>query len=284
MSLRNGHRRRTFLLVHGAWHSAAHWNHVAEELTELGHRVHALDLPGSGLDAGYPASYLDGDFAAFASEPSPIGDVHLDDYSEAIVRRLRELAEHAGKVTLVGHSFGGLAITRAAEAAPELIDRVVYLAAYVPAVQSNGAALAALPEGASSQSGAILVGDPMTTGAMRINPRSADPEYVEKGRLALYGDVPTEQYVRFASYCNPDLPLAVAFDDARGTAERWGRVPRTFIRTTEDRTVPLPLQDRMITEADGLTPDNPFDVRSLPSSHSPFASMPDRLASLLASL
>ena len=40
----------------------------------------------------------------------------------------------------------------------------------------------------------------------------------------------------------------------------------------------------MIAEADGLTPDNRFDVHSLPSSHSPFASMPDRLAALLASL
>jgi pimeloyl-ACP methyl ester carboxylesterase len=274
---------RTFLLVHGAWHSSAHWNKVAEELSELGHRVHAIDLPGSGLDAGYPASYLRNDFAALATEASPIGDVHLADYADAIVAEVRRLAP-SGKVTLVGHSFGGLAITRAAEAVPELIDRLVYLTAYVPAQQANGAALAGLPEGASSISGAILVGDPMSTGAMRINPRNGDPDYVEKGRAALYGDVSTEEYLRFAAYCNPDLPLAVAFDDARGTPQRWGRVPRTFIRTTEDRTVPLALQDRMIAEADALTPDNRFDVRSLPSSHSPFASMPDRLAGELASL
>jgi hypothetical protein len=200
----------TYLLVHGAWHSAAHWNKVAEALTERGHRVHALDLPGSGLDADLPGSYLRNDFDAFASEPSPAGGIHL------------------------------------------------------------------------AHKSAALVGDPMTSGAMRLNPRSADPEYVENGRLALYGDVPTEQYLRFASYCNPDLPLAVAFDDARGTPERWGTVPRTFIRTTEDRTVPLALQDRMIAEADALTPGNRFEVRSLPSSHSPFASMPDRLAELLA--
>jgi pimeloyl-ACP methyl ester carboxylesterase len=274
---------RTFLLVHGAWHSSAHWNKVAEELTELGHRVHAIDLPGSGLDAGYPEAYLRNDFAALAGEASPIGAVNLADYATAIVTAVRDLAEH-GKVTLVGHSFGGLAITRAAEEVPELIDRLVYLTAYVPAQQPNGAALAGLPEGASSISGAILIGDPMSTGAMRINPRNGDPDYVEKGRLALYGDVSTEEYLRFAAYFNPDLPLAVALDDARGTAERWGSVPRTFIRTTEDQTVPLALQDRMIAEADELTPDNRFDVRSLPSSHSPFASMPDRLAAELGAL
>ena len=163
-----------------------------------------------------------------------MGGVHLSDYRDAIVAEVRRLSEH-GRVTLVGHSFGGLAITQAAEVVPELIERLVYLTAYVPAKQANGATLAALPEGASSISGAILVGDPMATGAMRINPRGAHPEYVEKGRLALYGDVSTEQYLRFASYLNPDLPIAVAFDDARGTPERWGSVPRTFIRTTEDR-------------------------------------------------
>jgi pimeloyl-ACP methyl ester carboxylesterase len=271
------------LLVHGAWHSAAHWNKVAEELTARGHRVHAMDLPGSGLDAGYPESYLRNDFAALASEASPIGGVKLADYRDAIVAEVRELARH-GKVTLVGHSFGGLAITQAAEAVPDLIERLVYLTAYVPAQQATGAALAALPEGASALSGAILVGDPMTTGAMRINPRNSDPDYVEKGRAALYGDVSTEEYVRFAAYLNPDLPLPVAFDDARGTVERWGGVPRTFIRTTEDRTIPLALQDRMIAEADALTPANRFDVRSLPSSHSPFASMPDRLAEVLHTL
>jgi hypothetical protein len=148
----------------------------------------------------------------------------------------------------------------------------------------SGAALGALPEGQSATSGAILVGDPTQTGAMRINPRNGDPDYVEKGRQALYGDVPTERYLQFAAYFNPDLPLAVAFDDARGTARRWGRVRRTFIRTTQDHAVPLALQDRMIADADAATPRNRFDVRTLESSHSPFASMPGDLATLLAAL
>jgi hypothetical protein len=123
----------------------------------------------------------------------------------------------------------------------------------------------------------------MKTGAMRINPRNVDPDYVEKGRLALYGDVSTDEYLKFAAYFNPDLPLPVAFEDARGTAERWGSIPRTFIRTSEDRTIPPALQDRMIADADAAIPDNRFDVRTLESSHSPFASMPDRLAEVLAS-
>jgi pimeloyl-ACP methyl ester carboxylesterase len=271
----------TYLLVHGAWHTATHWNKVAEHLTAMGHRVHALDLPGSGLEAGYPQSYLTNDFEAFASEPSPIGATTLDDYANAVVAAVRELA-NGTKVTLVGHSFGGLAITRAAEEVPELIERLVYLTAYVPSKVTTGAELGALPEGASSISGAILVGDPAKTGAMRINPRSADPDYLEAGRQALYNDVPMEEYVRFAALCTPDLPVAVAFGDARGTAGRWGRIPRTFIRTAQDHTVPPALQDRMIAEADAMTPGNRFETRTLASSHSAFASVPEELAAVLA--
>jgi pimeloyl-ACP methyl ester carboxylesterase len=278
------HGRENFLFVHGAWHSAAHWNEVAEHLVAMGHRVHAIDLPGSGLDAAYPQSYLRNDFAALATEPSPAAAVTLDDYRDAIVEQVRRMARY-GEVTLVGHSFGGLAITAAAEAVPHLVKRLVYLTAYVPsAAAPSGAALGALPEGATSISGAILVADPAVTGSMRINPRNGDPDYVEKGRLALYGDVPTDEYVRFAAYMNPDLPVQVALADARGTARRWGRIARTFIRTAQDRTVPPALQDRMIADADAATPRNRFDVRTLESSHSPFASMPDKLAEVLADL
>jgi pimeloyl-ACP methyl ester carboxylesterase len=282
-ALSHHHKGETFLLVHGAWHSAAHWNKLAEQLTAKGHRVHAIDLPGSGLDAGYPQSYLRNDFAALTTEPSPLGQIHLADYTKAVVDAIQELSRH-GKVTLVGHSFGGLAITRAADEVPHLIRRLVYLSAYVPAKAKTAVELSSLPEGATSLSGAILVGDPTQTGAMRINPRNGDPDYVEKGRVALYNDMSTDEYLQFAAYMNPDLPLPVAFDDARGTPERWGRVPRTFVRATQDQTVPLALQDRMIADADELTPGNRFDVRTLPSSHSSFASMPDRLADVLAAL
>jgi pimeloyl-ACP methyl ester carboxylesterase len=274
---------KNFLFVHGAWHAAAHWNDVVERLVRMGHRAFAIDLPGSGLNAHYPQSYLRNDFTALASEPSPVAGIHLADYADAITTQLISMARN-GKVTLVGHSFGGLAITLAAEAQPELIERVVYLTAYVPVPDlPNAVALASLPEGQSSISGAILIGDPRVTGAQRINPRNADPGYVEKGRQALYNDVSTEKYLQFAAYCNPDLPLAVAFDNAAGTADRWGWIPRTFIRCTEDHTVPLMLQDRMISEADAATPNNKFEISTLPSSHSAFASMPDRLVAALVS-
>src|SRR6476646_5943099 len=149
---------KNFLFVHGAWHAAAHWNDVVERLVTMGHRAFAIDLPGSGLNARYPQSYLRNDFTALASEPSPVAGIHLADYADAITTQLVSMARN-GKVTLVGHSFGGLAITLAAEAQPELIERVIYLTAYVPVPDlPNAVALASLPEGQSSISGAILIG------------------------------------------------------------------------------------------------------------------------------
>jgi len=135
--------RRSFLFVHGAWHAAAHWNPVAEHLAALGHTVAAIDLPGSGLDAGYPESYLRGDAQALATEPSPLRDVHLADYVDAVTDQLTRMARH-GKVTLVGHSFGGLTVTRVAEDVPHLVRRVVYISAYVPVAFPNGAAYGGL--------------------------------------------------------------------------------------------------------------------------------------------
>lgn len=268
-----------FLFVHGAWHSSAHWNDIVGRLVAAGHRAFAIDLPGSGINAAYPQSYLRNDFAAFATEPSPIANIGLADYTNAVVDQVKKMAH--GKVTLVGHSMGGLTITRVAEAVPELLERLVYLSAYVPVRLASANDYSQLPENKPGMSGALVVADPVATGAVRINPRNGDPEYVEQGRLALYNDVSTAEYLKYAVAFNPDLPVRVGVEDARGTVDRWGKVPRTYIRTTEDHTVPPALQDRMILEADAATPHNKFVVHTLPSSHSSFASMPGRLVSTL---
>ncbi|MEU8967459.1 hypothetical protein AB0C89_38030, partial [Streptomyces sp. NPDC048491] len=65
------------------------------------------------------------------------------------------------------------------------------------------------------------------------------------------------------------------------TPQRWGRVPRTFLRCADDRALPTAVQDLMIAEADRAVPANPFTVRTLPGSHSPFAARPRELAAAL---
>lgn len=44
---------------------------------------------------------------------------------------------------------------------------------------------------------------------------------------------------------------------------------------------PAPLRSGMIAEADRVMPGNPFTVRTLPGSHSPFAARPRELAAAL---
>ena len=147
-----GADRGTFLLVHGAWHSAMHWDAVAAILAGRGCRVLAIDLPGHGLKAKFPEAYLRQDLAALATEPSPLKDVTLDDYVAAVVTAARGLAQY-GPVTVVGHSLGGLAITRAAEAIPELIHRLVYLTAFCPVRLPNVSGYDNLPENAGVRRG-----------------------------------------------------------------------------------------------------------------------------------
>ncbi|MFT4269368.1 MAG: alpha/beta fold hydrolase [Xenophilus sp.] len=272
--------RPTFLLVHGAWHNAAHWDRVAAALAAAGCRSVAIDLPGSGEGAALPVSYLAQDLAALATEPSPLAHLTLEDQAAAIVAEIRRQREH-GPVVVVAHSAGGLAATAAVEQVPELVDRVVYVAAHCPVALPNMLGYLGLPENAGAQLGPAFLGDPAALGAVRINPRAADPAYQQALRQGFYNDLSPADARPFIAGLTPDLPLRVAADEVRVTPQRWGRVRRSFVRTLADQALPLALQDRMIAEADALTPQNRFEVHSLDSGHSPFASRPEPLAALL---
>ena len=56
------------------------------------------------------------------------------------------------------------------------------------------------------------------------------------------------------------------------TAERYGRIPRLYIETLDDRSVILPVQRAMQVLAPGAS------VVSLPTGHAPQLSAPARLA------
>ncbi len=73
-------RETVFLFIHGAWHAATHWNRVTLLLSELGFSTLAVDLPGSGLNAGYPLSYLTDNFAVLPTEVSPVSNITLTNY------------------------------------------------------------------------------------------------------------------------------------------------------------------------------------------------------------
>ncbi|MCP3098667.1 alpha/beta fold hydrolase [Myxococcus sp. K15C18031901] len=274
--------RRTFLLVHGAWHNALHWSRVSESLSARGHRVVALDLPGHGLQARFPSSYVTGDEAGLREERSPLADLTLEDCATAVVTALESLrrASDGMKPILVGHSAGGTVITRAGELAPQHIGRLVYLGAFCPLRLGSASAYGALPEARTGHGEGLFVGDPGRLGAVRINPRGG-LAYLEALRAAYYQDVPWADFLPFALSLTPDLPLSLWTSKVGATQERWGRIPRSYIRCTEDRALAPALQSLMIREADAFTPGNPFTVEALATSHSPFASRPEALVALL---
>jgi pimeloyl-ACP methyl ester carboxylesterase len=96
----------TYVLVPGAWLGGWAWGNVASRLRDRGHDVHALTL--SGLDTSVGAESVD-------------LDRHVADIVEAI-----EQGDLRG-VVLVGHSYGGVPVTGAADRVPERLARVVYV-------------------------------------------------------------------------------------------------------------------------------------------------------------
>jgi hypothetical protein len=80
--------RPIFVMIHGSWHGAWVYELVGNLLMNSGFRVFARDLPGFGLNAQFPSSYLAGNLDP--NEVSPLAGITLGDYTESVV----QLAKH----------------------------------------------------------------------------------------------------------------------------------------------------------------------------------------------
>ena len=270
------------VLVHGAWHSSLHFVATQGELARHGLSSVALDLPGHGLRAPVPSGYLLPGQPGLATERSALADLTHDHIVDDLLAKLAEIRPRFERVVLVAHSAGGGPASAVAERAPELVDRLVYLSAFLPAGRPRFLDYVSAPENAGAVHVA-RVGDPDELGAIRINPLSADPAEVALMRRAFLPDWPAE-LPHWRLLLHPDEPLASLTAPVRLTTARWGRVPRSYIRLTDDLGLPPATQDLMISEADQLVPDLPTEVHSLPGGHSPFLTRPAELAALLATV
>ncbi|SHF91067.1 alpha/beta hydrolase [Streptoalloteichus hindustanus] len=261
--------RPTFVLVHGANGNAGYFAPLVAELAMAGHRALAVDLPGHGPAGHFPPSYqAPQDLAALAAAPSPLAGLRLADNVDHVTRIVRRVAAH-GPVILVGHSMGGATITRVGNEIPHLIARLVYLTAFCCVrLRSVLECFTATPEGRTSLLTTIPgLTDPGRTGVTRTNWRCADRGFLAAAKAALAGGWDDAAFLAALNTMEPDEAWAVTTDDARGVPATWGRIPRTYVRCARDRAVPLPLQDRMISEADRATPHNRFDVHTLDAPH-----------------
>jgi pimeloyl-ACP methyl ester carboxylesterase len=268
------------VLVHGAWHGAWAWSLVLPRLAAAGRTAIALDAEGHGLDARLPASASARPFdaGAFATEPTPLAHVTLE---SATSRLAGELAALGGPVVLVGHSLLGHLITAVAERVPELVERLVYVCAVLPGSGADAFGYAMSAENEGEEIGPLLCADPGVVGALRCDPRSPDPAYQAAFRSALFHDVPEQLATGAMRLLSTDMPLGIPAGSSVLTAERFGAIPRTYVRCSEDRTLRPALQDRLVAEADAAFPAGATRVVELATSHSPFLSQPAALADAL---
>lgn len=276
----------TFVFVHGAFANSFSFAPLQAELALLGHRSLAVDLPGHGFQATFPAAYqAPQDLGALASEPGGIKGVTLADNAAHLIEVLERAKQH-GPVILVGHSRGGVTITAAGNARPDLIDRICYVSAWCP-VDLDVSGYYAEPEMADVDPGALapaLAGNPAELGLLRINFRTADPAALTAFRQAFAADLGDDEFRTFLNTFQPDENLDAGTSADRAQAASWGRIPKSYVRLADDASIPPAMQDRMIREANALTPDNPFHVRTLEGSHLRWLVHPKPAAELLADL
>ncbi|WP_444951172.1 hypothetical protein [Micromonospora ureilytica] len=112
---------------------------------------------------------------------------------------------------LAGASHGGVTVSRVGNAIPELLDRVVYIAAYCCVDLPNMTAYLATPENSDSLLPLVtqaVVADPAILGVPRINWRSADPSVFNGIKQCLAGDFTDEAVSRLLNTLEPDEPVS----------------------------------------------------------------------------
>jgi pimeloyl-ACP methyl ester carboxylesterase len=112
--------RKTFVLIHGAYHGGWCWRRVADILERHGHKVYAPSLTGNG------------DRSHLLSK-----DVNLETQITDIVNLITW--EDLRGICLVPHSFGGFPASGALEHVHDRVGSIVWLDAFKPNDGERGA-------------------------------------------------------------------------------------------------------------------------------------------------
>ncbi len=218
----------TLLLVHGAWHNAAGFDSLRNELENLGIPSQAISLKSAGDE----------------------GDMYAD---AAIVRAA--IAEQSGDCFVLGHSYGGLAITEGVADSTK-VKGLIYLTAFM---LDEGETLYAA---CGSVDPDWWVRNDENTLLTTKNPadvfyNTCSPEIAESALAQL-------RTQSISSFTQPITQVA------------WKTIPSTYIICEKDQAIPLFAQEGMSQRAS--------QVLRIDSDHSPFLSKPAELAAALAKI
>lgn len=269
-------REPPLLFVHGSHGSTGYLAPLAGELTQRGRIAMAVDLPGHGAEGYFPLWYqAPQDVHAMTAEVSPIAGISLQDN----VNRVVSVSRRLGPTILVGHSLGGATVSAVCNAVPHLVRRAVYVSGYCCSVRKTVLELFQTKENAdsmmlkipSSADGSVVL-------ANRFNWRTNEPDVLALLREAYIADGTDAQLRATIGGLQPDEPYGVSLSDCSLQPSTGGRVPRTYVRFTQDRAMPLALQNLMISDAGG------FDVHDVAASHFGVVTKVPELAQILDGL
>ncbi|GAA0222214.1 alpha/beta hydrolase [Cryptosporangium japonicum] len=223
----------TIVLVHGAFADSSGWNGVTARLRRAGYPVVAAANPLRGV----------------ASDAAQV---------TALLESIR------GPIVLVGHSYGGAVISRAAVGDRD-VKALVYVAAFAPVAGESGADLSAKFPGSTLAD--TLRPVPLPGGGEDLY---VDPTLFRRQFAA---DVPASDAALMAVAQRPITAAALA-EDAVGP-QAWQSVRSYFLVAGADRNIPPKVQQFMAQRAKGV-------VRLVPrASHAVFVSQPGITASFI---
>jgi pimeloyl-ACP methyl ester carboxylesterase len=224
------------VLVHGAWHGSWCWRRVLPRLWSAGHRVVPVTLTGLGE-------------RAHQMSPEVTVRTHVAD----VVTAMR--SEDCQDAVLVGHSYGGVVITGAADALGDAVGRLVYVDGVVPTPgQSWGACVP--PEVREQRRGLIArhgMLPPPPASALGVH--GADADWVD-------------------SRMTPQPP-GVLDDPVHFDGDAWAARQRTFVDCTSPALESIDPSRRLVRSQPG------WEIVELATGHDPMITAADDLAVIL---
>jgi putative intracellular protease/amidase len=234
-------RYPTYVLVHGAWADESAWGFVRNDLAKNAN-VMVVNLPAHGADNTYGVG------------------VGLSDYVKTVSNAISKVN---GKVILVGHSMAGAIISQVAENMPNKIDKLIYVAAYLP---KNG-------EDISSITNKFLNNKPIEV--FEFN-KDYSLVSIKKEAIAnaVCADCPDYMKDVLVKYHRAE-PVKGLNDKVKLSA-LFNAIPKYYISTKNDYAVSYLLQQQMV-KANGTVKK----VFEMETSHLPFVVKPKEFLSIL---